>query len=111
MVPSDEHGRIITTELERLVVEQRAKGHIPFFVNATAGTTVLGAFDDINACADICEKYKMWLHVDVSHQFAFFGSWFYANAFFRLPGVEVCCCLKNTDIQDYPGSKGKWEFS
>ena len=36
------------------------------FVNATAGSTVYGAFDPINEIADICEKYNMWLHVDVS---------------------------------------------
>lgn len=38
----------------------------PFFVNATAGTTVLGAFDDLNAVADVCAKYNLWMHVDVS---------------------------------------------
>lgn len=36
------------------------------FVNATAGSTVYGAFDPINEIADICEKYNLWLHVDVS---------------------------------------------
>lgn len=41
------------------------QGDKPFFVNATAGTTVLGAFDPINAVADICEKYDLWMHVDV----------------------------------------------
>lgn len=41
-------------------------GHIPFFVCVTSGTTVLGAFDPINEVADICDKYGMWLHVDVS---------------------------------------------
>lgn len=66
MVPSDIQGRLIPSELERLVVERKNKGHIPFFVNATSGTTVLGAFDPINEIADICEKYGMWLHVDVS---------------------------------------------
>ncbi len=39
---------------------------MPLFVNATAGTTVYGAFDPINDIADICEKYNLWLHVDVS---------------------------------------------
>lgn len=42
MVPSDEHGKMIVSELERLILERKAKGQIPFFVNATAGTTVLG---------------------------------------------------------------------
>lgn len=42
------------------------QGYVPFFVSATAGTTVYGAFDPINEIADICEKYNMWLHVDVS---------------------------------------------
>lgn len=63
---------MIPSELERLVRERKAKGHIPFFVNATAGTTVLGAFDPIPEIADICEKYGLWLHVDVSIALLFF---------------------------------------
>jgi len=53
-------------ELERLVLKARAEGKTPYFVNATAGTTVFGAFDPINEIADICEKYHLWLHIDVS---------------------------------------------
>jgi len=37
---------------------------VPLAVNATAGSTVLGIFDDMNAIADVCEKHKVWLHVD-----------------------------------------------
>lgn len=66
MVPSDERGRMIPQRLEELILERKAKGHIPFFVNATAGTTVIGAFDPIQEIADICQKYNCWLHVDVS---------------------------------------------
>jgi len=36
-------------------------------VTATAGTTVLGAFDPFNDIADICEEHGMWLHIDVSN--------------------------------------------
>nr|CAD7420060.1 unnamed protein product [Timema poppensis] len=57
---------MIPEELERLVLERKSRGHIPFFVNATSGTTVLGAFDPLEPIADICQKYRMWLHVDVS---------------------------------------------
>ena len=41
------------------------QGFTPYLVNATGGTTVLGAYDPIVEIADICEKYDMWLHVDV----------------------------------------------
>ncbi|TRY60310.1 hypothetical protein DNTS_015379 [Danionella cerebrum] len=42
----------------------KENGYVPLFVNATAGTTVYGAFDPINDIADICEKHNLWLHVD-----------------------------------------------
>jgi glutamate decarboxylase len=58
---------MIPSELERLVQAAYQRGARPFFVNCTSGTTVLGAFDPINAIADICEKYSMWMHVDVSY--------------------------------------------
>lgn len=47
-------------------VHLQSQGCVPLFVNATAGSTVYGAFDPINEIADICEKYNLWLHVDVS---------------------------------------------
>ncbi|XP_076305225.1 glutamate decarboxylase-like [Tachypleus tridentatus] len=65
-VPCDERGKMIPAELEKRVREAKAKGQRPFFVNCTAGTTVLGAFDPIHPLADICEKYDMWLHVDAA---------------------------------------------
>lgn len=86
MVPSDERGRLIPTELERLVKEQRARGNIPFFVNATSGTTVLGAFDPISEIADICDKYKLWLHIDAAWGGGLLLSKKYRHP--RLTGVE-----------------------
>ncbi|KAI4538022.1 hypothetical protein MG293_011425 [Ovis ammon polii] len=43
-----------------------AQGFVPFLVSATAGTTVYGAFDPLLAVADICKKYKIWMHVDAA---------------------------------------------
>ncbi len=64
-------GKMIPSELERLVLEHKSKGNIPFFVNCTAGTTVYGAFDPIHEIADICKKYKLWLHIDVGLDFKY----------------------------------------
>ena len=59
-------GKIIPSELEKLIAKSLEEGEVPFIVILTAGTTVLGAFDPIIPVAYICEKYKIWLHVDVS---------------------------------------------
>ena len=57
---------MIPEELEKLIIRHKSEGHLPFFVNCTTGTTVFGAFDPIEPIADICEKYGIWLHIDVS---------------------------------------------
>jgi hypothetical protein len=38
---------MIPEELETSILAAVAQNKIPFFVNATAGTTVLGAYDDL----------------------------------------------------------------
>jgi glutamate/tyrosine decarboxylase-like PLP-dependent enzyme len=63
-VPVGPDGKMDTQLLEAAVRKAIADGKKPFFVNSTAGSTVLGIFDPIPAIADICEKYNMWLHVD-----------------------------------------------
>lgn len=65
------------------------QGYHPLFVNATAGSTVYGAFDPINEIADICEKYNMWLHVDVStrHWIRYFSHFVIAG---MLMGFILC---------------------
>lgn len=66
-VPVDDAGRMIPSELERLVIEGKEKGDVPFYVNSTAGTTVHGSFDPFTELADVCKRQGLWLHVD--------GSW------------------------------------
>ena len=57
---------MIPAELEKLIIRHKSEGHLPFFVNCTTGTTVYGAYDPIEPIADICGKYGIWLHIDVS---------------------------------------------
>jgi glutamate/tyrosine decarboxylase-like PLP-dependent enzyme/quercetin dioxygenase-like cupin family protein len=63
-VPVDKKGRMQPEALDRLISETKAQGSIPLMVAATAGTTVLGAFDEITPLATVCKKHGLWLHVD-----------------------------------------------
>lgn len=65
-IECDDGDRMIAEELEKAIEEAKSAGKVPFLVNATAGTTVAGAFDPLNEIADICEKHGIWFHVDVS---------------------------------------------
>lgn len=64
-VESDDKGRMRPDALAREIAASRARGQTPFFVAATAGTTVAGAFDPIADLAAVCsEQGGIWLHVD-----------------------------------------------
>ncbi|XP_070536514.1 cysteine sulfinic acid decarboxylase-like isoform X2 [Ptychodera flava] len=64
LVKCDERGKMIPEDLEKKIIETKEQGNVPLFVNATSGTTVLGAFDPLDKIADVCEKHDVWLHVD-----------------------------------------------
>ncbi len=84
-IASDSRGRMIPEKLEEQVIDDLNNGLVPTYVNATAGTTVLGAFDPIDKIADITEKYEMWLHVDG----AYCGSVIFSEEYKHLiKGVE-----------------------
>jgi glutamate/tyrosine decarboxylase-like PLP-dependent enzyme len=63
-VKTDDDGRMIPDELDAEIRNARARGARPFFVGATAGTTVLGSIDPLTAVAAICREYGVWMHVD-----------------------------------------------
>ncbi|KAL6483516.1 hypothetical protein MHYP_G00083880 [Metynnis hypsauchen] len=65
-VKVDESGRMIPEDLEAKIVHAKSQGAVPFFVNATAGTTVQGAFDPLDRIADISERNSIWMHVDAA---------------------------------------------
>ena len=63
-IPADDQGRMRTDRLRAAIEDDRANGLRPIMVNATAGTTVMGAFDPIAEIADICTEFGIWCHVD-----------------------------------------------
>jgi glutamate decarboxylase len=65
-VPVDRDGRMSPSALEDLILAKRQAGNIPFYVSATAGTTVLGSFDPFEEVAKVARTYNMWFHVDAS---------------------------------------------
>ncbi|RMF26525.1 MAG: aminotransferase class V-fold PLP-dependent enzyme, partial [Bacteroidetes bacterium] len=66
-VPLDERFRMRPEALHQMVEEDRAAGHKPFLVVASAGTTDTGAIDPLNAIADVCEEHRLWFHVDAAY--------------------------------------------
>ena len=63
-VDADNSGKMIPADLEAKIKKAIAEDKIPFFVNATAGTTVMGSFDPFHEVSAICKKYDVWMHVD-----------------------------------------------
>jgi aromatic-L-amino-acid decarboxylase len=60
----DERRRMDVGALAEALRRDRAEGFTPVAVVATAGTTLTGAVDPIDAIADVCAREDVWLHVD-----------------------------------------------
>ncbi|WP_299228555.1 pyridoxal-dependent decarboxylase [uncultured Psychroserpens sp.] len=63
-VNTNNRGEMLAADLARQIEDDISNGYHPFFVNATAGTTVLGAFDNIKDLSEVSKKHQLWLHLD-----------------------------------------------
>jgi len=63
-IPVNKVGEMDPIELDKTIVNDIADGLHPILVNVTAGTTVLGAFDNVEAIDAVGKKHNVWIHVD-----------------------------------------------
>jgi aromatic-L-amino-acid/L-tryptophan decarboxylase len=66
-VPADAEFRMDAGALARLIDKDRRAGHLPFCVVATVGTTSTTSIDPVPAIAEVCERERLWLHVDAGY--------------------------------------------
>jgi aromatic-L-amino-acid/L-tryptophan decarboxylase len=64
LIPTDSRYRIDLRALHEAICKDREAGLAPFFVVGTAGTASTGAIDDLAGLADLCQREKIWFHVD-----------------------------------------------
>lgn len=63
----DAEHRLDPVRLDATLQRLKAEGHPVIAVVACACATPVGAFDPLNAVADVCEKHQVWMHVDAAH--------------------------------------------
>ena len=66
-VPVDAEYRMNPAALAGAIAADRAAGILPIAVVATVGTTSTTSIDPVPAIADICERERLWLHVDAAY--------------------------------------------
>jgi len=86
--------------LAAAIADDRRDGVTPLAVVATVGTTAVTSVDPVPTIADLCERERLWLHVDAA----------YAGAAAMVPGREdtLAGCDRATSFVVNPH---KWLFT
>jgi aromatic-L-amino-acid decarboxylase len=66
-IPTDAEFRMDAEALARAIAEDRNAGLLPFCVVATVGTTSTSSVDPVPEIAEVCERERLWLHVDAAY--------------------------------------------
>lgn len=73
VIPVDSDFRVRVDALSGAITADRTAGLVPFLVVSSAGTTNTGAVDPLGAVAEVCERERVWHHVDGAY-----GAFFHA---------------------------------
>jgi len=96
----DDQQAMIPSELESAIISDLEGGKKPCAVVVTIGTTSTLAVDPLEQIARICEKYKVWCHVDAA----------YAGSALILP--EYGQWMKGIEVADsFVFNPHKWLFT
>lgn len=66
-IGTDSEFRMDVDALQAAIEKDLRDGVRPFAVVATVGTTSTTSVDPVARIADVCEKYRLWLHVDAAY--------------------------------------------
>ncbi len=66
-IECNDRFEMIPEALENAIAEDLNAGYLPICVIPTIGTTSTSSVDPVDAVADICEKYSLWMHVDTAY--------------------------------------------
>ena len=100
LIASDAEFRMIPAKLNAAIEEDLQNGVVPLCVVATVGTTSTTSIDPVDLIAPICEKHRIWLHVDAA----------YAGSAAIVP--ELQACLKGCERADsLVTNPHKWLFT
>ncbi|MBS1558436.1 MAG: aminotransferase class I/II-fold pyridoxal phosphate-dependent enzyme [Bacteroidetes bacterium] len=85
-VALDKNFRMEVLDLEKQIQKDKAENLNPFLIVANAGSTDVGAVDDLKSIAAIAQKENLWLHVDAAY-----GGFFLLTEYGKekLKGIEM----------------------
>ncbi|MBX3287782.1 MAG: amino acid decarboxylase [Acidobacteria bacterium] len=66
-IECSERFEMIPEKLEEAIKDDIENGFRPICVIPTIGTTSTSSIDPVDAVADICERYGIWMHVDAAY--------------------------------------------
>jgi aromatic-L-amino-acid decarboxylase len=85
-IPTDENFRVRVDEMKKAIEKDKSNGFYPICIIGLAGTTNLGAVDDLHALHAIAKEENCWFHVDAAYGGGMLLSNNYKNA---LPGLQL----------------------